>query len=53
LGQAVGIGNFTHIWLYLYCQLLGALLAVVVAIILRGPGGLDLDAQLAAQGKID
>lgn len=53
LGPAVALGDFSHIWVYFAGPLLGALLAVVVAIILRGPGGLDLDAQLAAQGKID
>lgn len=52
LGPAIALWNFSQIWIYLSGPLLGALLAVVVEIILRGRGGLDFDTQLAVQGKI-
>ncbi len=42
-------GNLTHTWLYVVGPLLGALLAVLFAYILRGPGG-DAEATRAAQG---
>jgi aquaporin Z len=42
-------GDLTHTWLYVVGPLLGALLAVVFAYILRGPGG-DPAAMAAAQG---
>ncbi len=52
LGPAVALGDFSHLWVYLAGPLAGALIAVLVAFILRGPAGFDSDAQLAAQGKI-
>ena len=42
-------GNLSHTWLYAVGPLLGALLAVAFAFILRGPGG-DPQAVQAAQG---
>jgi aquaporin Z len=42
-------GDLTHTWLYVVGPLLGALLAVAFAFILRGPGG-DPAAMAAAQG---
>jgi aquaporin Z len=42
-------GDLTHTWLYLVGPLAGALLAVGIAFILRGPGG-DSAAVRAAQG---
>jgi aquaporin Z len=42
-------GDLSHTWLYVVGPLLGALLAVGFAFILRGPGG-DTGAVLAAQG---
>jgi aquaporin Z len=42
-------GDLTHTWLYVVGPLLGALLAVAFAFILRGPGG-DSAAMAAAQG---
>jgi aquaporin Z len=41
--------DLSHTWLYIVGPLAGALLAVVFAFILRGPGG-DTDAVRAAQG---
>ncbi len=42
-------GHLTHTWLYVVGPLLGALVAVLFAFILRGPGG-DAEATRAAQG---
>jgi len=42
-------GNLTHTWLYVVGPLLGALVAVLFAYILRGAGG-DAEATRAAQG---
>ncbi len=42
-------GDLTHTWVYVVGPLLGALLGVVVAYVLRGPGG-DTGARRAAQG---
>ena len=44
--------NFSHFWVYLVGPIVGGLLAVVVAYILRGPGG-DLPAIQAAQGRLE
>ncbi|MDA8080270.1 MAG: aquaporin [Actinomycetota bacterium] len=52
LGPAVALGDFSHLWVYFAGPLAGALIAVLVAFILRGPAGFDSEAQLAAQGKI-
>lgn len=42
-------GDLSHIWLYIAGPSLGALIAVGLAFVLRGPGG-DRDAIIAAQG---
>lgn len=52
LGPAVALADYSHLWVYFAGPLVGALLAVAVAVILRGPGGQDPDAQMAAQGSI-
>jgi aquaporin Z len=44
-------GNLSHAWVFLVGPVVGALLAVGVAFILRGPGG-DEPAVLAAQGRL-
>jgi aquaporin Z len=45
------VGNdYTSYWVYLAGPLVGAALAVVMAILLRGPGG-DLTARMAAEGE--
>jgi aquaporin Z len=44
-------GDFSHFWIYVLGPLVGAVLAVVFARLLRGPGGRDPDAASAAQGK--
>jgi len=51
-GPDLLIGNFAHYWVFLVGPLAGALLAVGVAYILRGPGG-DLPAIQAAQGRLE
>ena len=51
LGPAIALWNFAHAWLYVVGPILGGLLAVGVAHILRGPGG-DAPAILAAQGRL-
>ena len=43
-------GDLSHTWLYVVGPLLGALVAVLLAHILRGPGG-DAQATRAAQGE--
>lgn len=43
--------NFSHYWVYVVGPIAGALLAVGVAYMLRGPGG-DEPALLAAQGRL-
>ena len=50
-GPDLILGNFAHYWIYLAGPLAGALLAVGVAYVLRGPGG-DLPAVQAAQGRL-
>jgi aquaporin Z len=51
LGPALVLGNLAHVWVYVVGPLAGALLAVGVAYLLRGPGG-DTPAVLAAQGRL-
>jgi len=50
-GPALVLLNFSHYWVYVVGPIAGALLAVVVAYALRGPGG-DEPAILAAQGRL-
>jgi aquaporin Z len=45
------LGDFSHLWVYVAGPLAGALVAVVFARVLRGPGGHDPQAQQAAQGS--
>ncbi|HVD01953.1 MAG TPA: aquaporin [Candidatus Dormibacteraeota bacterium] len=49
LAPAVVRGDLAHLWVYLVGPLIGALIAVAFARVLRGPGG-DSDAARAAQG---
>jgi aquaporin Z len=51
-GPDLVLGNFGHFWVYLVGPLGGALLAVGIAWILRGPGG-DSGGVTAARGKLD
>jgi aquaporin Z len=51
LGPDLVVGNLAHAWLYVVGPIVGGLLAVGVAYILRGPGG-DLPAVQAAQGRL-
>jgi aquaporin Z len=51
LGPALLSADFHDLWIYLIAPLIGALAAVGVALILRGPGG-DPDASRAAQGTL-
>jgi aquaporin Z len=44
--------NFSNFWVYLVGPITGGLLAVVIAFILRGPGG-DASAIQAAQGRLE
>lgn len=45
------LGDFSHLWVYLVGPPAGALVAVAIARILRGPGGRDPQAREAAQGS--
>jgi aquaporin Z len=51
LGPALVLGNWTSWWAYLLGPAIGALIAVGMAIILRGPGG-GLAGTRAAQGTL-
>ena len=51
-GPDLILGNFAHYGVYVAGPIAGALLAVGVAYILRGPGG-DLPAVQAAQGRLE
>ncbi len=51
LGPAIVSGDFHNLWIYLTAPLLGALVAVVAAYVLRGPGG-DPGGTRAAQGTL-
>ena len=44
--------DFSHIWVYVVAPILGGLLAVLFAYVLRGPGG-DEPAVQAAQGRLE
>lgn len=50
-GPDLVLGNFDHYWVYVVGPILGALVAVAFAYLLRGRGG-DLSARRAAQGTI-
>jgi aquaporin Z len=50
-GPDLLIGNFAHYWVYVAGPIVGGLVAVLVAYVLRGPGG-DLPAIQAAQGRL-
>ncbi len=50
-GPDLVAGNFHYFWLYLAGPMLGAVLAVAAATILRGPGG-DHGGRTAAQGTL-
>ena len=43
--------NFAHYWVYVMGPVAGALLAVVAAYVLRGPGGGEPEIQ-AAEGRL-
>ena len=51
LGPALVLGDLGHAWVYVLGPILGGLLAVGIAYILRGPGG-DQPAIQAAQGRL-
>jgi aquaporin Z len=51
-GPAVVGGDFTSFWVYVVGPLAGALLAVLFAIVLRGPGG-DAASVAAGSGKLE
>jgi aquaporin Z len=50
-GPALVSGDWTSYWVYLAGPLIGAIIAVVFAVILRGPGG-DPTARVAASGEL-
>ena len=50
-GPDIILLNFSHYWVYVVGPIVGALLAVAVAYVLRGPGG-DEPAIQAAQGRL-
>lgn len=49
-GPDLVLGDFSHFWIYAVGPLIGAVLAVLCARLLRGPGGRDPRAARAAQG---
>jgi aquaporin Z len=51
-GPDLALANFSHYWVYLVGPLAGAVIAVGVAWILRGPGG-DNGGVTAARGRLD
>ena len=50
-GPDLALGNFTSYWVYLVGPVVGAVVAVGCAWLLRGPGG-DIAARRAAQGAV-
>jgi len=52
LGPAIALWRFTDWWVYLIGPPVGALIAVGIAYILRGPGG-DASARKAGSGSLD
>ncbi len=51
LAPAAVLGEPAHVWVYLVGPLAGALVAVAIARLLRGPGGQDPQARRAAEGS--
>lgn len=51
LGPDLLLGSVSHAWIYVVGPVVGGLLAVGIAYLLRGPGG-DLPALQAAQGRL-
>jgi aquaporin Z len=51
LGPEILLGNLSVSWVYVAGPIVGALIAVGVAYLLRGPGG-DVPAVVAAQGRL-
>ena len=51
-GPALISGDWSAYWAYLLGPLLGALIAVLCALVLRGPGGADRAARAAASGAL-
>jgi aquaporin Z len=51
-GPEFVIHDFTNYWVYLVGPVVGMLVAVAVAYVLRGPGGRDPAAEAAAQGAL-
>ncbi len=51
-GPDLVLGHFAHFWVYLVGPLAGAVLAVGIAWVLRGPGG-DSGGRTAARGTLD
>lgn len=51
LAPALLSGDYSAVWVYVVGPIIGMLVAVVVAFVLRGPGG-DVTAARAAQGKL-
>jgi aquaporin Z len=52
LGPAIALWRFTDWWVYLIGPPAGALIAVGIAYVLRGPGG-DASARRAGSGILD
>ena len=51
-GPDLVIGDFSHFWVYVVGPLLGGVIAVAIAWVLRGPGG-DVGGLQAARGMLD
>jgi aquaporin Z len=51
-GPDLALGDFSHYWVYVAGPIAGGLIAVVIAWILRGPGG-DVGGLAAARGEDD
>jgi aquaporin Z len=51
-GPDLALGDFSHYWVYLVGPVAGALIAVAIAFVLRGPGG-DPGGLAAARGALD
>jgi len=53
LGPAIALWRFTDWWVYLIGPPVGAVIAVGIAYVLRGPGGSDASARRAGSGALD